>query len=47
MEKNYHMETKQYATKKTNESMMKSKRKPENTSREMIMKKQPYTIYGM
>ena len=36
------METKQHATKKTNGSMMKSKRKLKNTLRQMTMKIQSY-----
>ena len=45
--KNDYMETKEHATEKTNGSMMKSKRKLKNTSRQTIMKTQPYKIYGM
>ena len=41
------METKQHSTKKTNESMRKSKGKLKNTWRQMIMKTQPFKIYGM
>ena len=42
-----HMEAKQYTTKKNNGSMMKSKKKSENTLRQMTMKIKPYKIYGM
>ena len=41
------METKQHTTKKPNASMRKSTRKLKNTLRQMIMKTQPYKIYGM
>ena len=41
------MEIKQHATKKTNGSMMKPKRKLKNTLRQMTMKTQPYKIYGI
>ena len=41
------MENKQHATKKTNGSMRKSKGKFKNISRQMIMKIQPFKIYGM
>ena len=39
-EKNNYMETKQHATKKTNGSVMKSKRKCKNTFRQITMKTQ-------
>ena len=42
-----HMETKQHATKKNNGLMMNSKRKSENTLKQMTMKIQPYKIYGI
>ena len=41
------METKQHATKKTNESTRNSRGKFKNTSRQIIMKTQPFKIYGM
>ena len=41
------MENKQHATKKTNGSVRKSRRKLKNTSRQMIMKTQPFKMYGM
>ena len=41
------METKQHATKKTNESTRKSKGKFKSTLKQMIMKTQPFKIYGM
>ena len=41
------METKQHATKKSNGSTRKSKGKLNNTLRQMIMKIQPFRIYGM
>ena len=47
MRKNVYMETKQHATKKTNVSTRKSKRKLKNTLRQSTMKTQPYKIYGM
>ena len=40
------METKQHATKKTNGSMRKSKKKSEFTSREMKLETQHSKIYG-
>ena len=42
-----YMETKQHATKNTNWSMRKSRRKLKNTLRQMIMKTKPLKIYGM
>ena len=41
------METKKYATKKTNGSTRKSKCRLKNTLRQMIMKTQSFKIYGM
>ena len=41
------MESKQHASKKNNGLMIKSKRKSENTLRQMTMRTQPYKIYGM
>ena len=41
------METKQHATKKTNGSMRKSRRKLNNSMRQKIMKAQPLKIYGI
>ena len=41
------METKQHATEKSSGSMRKSKGKIKNTSRQMIMKTQPFKIHGM
>ena len=41
------METKQHATKKTNESIRKSKRKLKDSLRQTMMKAQPYKIYVM
>ena len=46
-EKNDYLETKQHATKETNGSTMKSKRKLKNTVVQVTMKTQPYKIYGM
>ena len=46
-EKNKHMKTKHHATKKTNGSMKKSKRKSENTLRQMNMETQHSKIYRM
>ena len=40
-------ETKQSSAKKPNESMRKSKEKLKNSMRQMIMKTQPFKIYGM
>ena len=42
--KTNYMETKQHATKKTNGSIRKSKRKLKNTLRQMIMKTQPLNL---
>ena len=42
-----YMETKQHATKKSNGSTRKSKGKLNNTLRQMIMKTQPFKIYGI
>ena len=47
MKNKKHMKTKQHATKKTSGSMMKSKKKSENTSRQIAMNTEPYKIYGM
>ena len=47
MKKTDYMETKQHATKKTNESMRKSKGKLKNILRQMIMKTQPFKINWM
>ena len=44
--KRTNMETKQHATKKTNGSMRKSKKKSEFTSREMKLETQHSKIYG-
>ena len=41
------METKQHATKKNNGSMRKLKGKLKSTLGQMIMKTQPFKIYGM
>ena len=46
MRKKDYMETKQYAPKKTNGSMMKSKRKFKNDLRQITMKPQFSKIYG-
>ena len=47
MRKTYYMESKQHATKKTDGSMRKSRKKLKGTSRQMIMKTQPFRIYRM
>ena len=46
-EKTDYMETKQHATEKTNGSVRKAKANLKNTSRQMIMKTQPFKFYGM
>ena len=45
--KTYYMATKQHATKKTNGSMRKSRRKVKVTWRQMKMKTQPLKFYWM